>query len=121
MTDEPINGIRIGGKRPPQIAFGEEFESWDDARKIRYLKALASSMNEAARDMQEQRNEIAIQCDQLKALAANADKALHIQKTVTINQLRAGNEQVQALSKQIQELQVRIKAQDAVIEAAGKG
>jgi len=99
-----------------QIAFGADFESWDDARKIRYLKRLASSMNEAAAKMQDERNAMAAEADRLRALCANAEKALHIQKTVTANQLAAGNLQVQTLSKQIQELQTRVKAQDAILE-----
>ena len=50
----------------------------------------------------------------------NAEKSVHIQKQITINQLTNGNVQTQELSKQIQELQTRVKAQDAVIEKQNK-
>ena len=114
MSEEQPNGK--SRYRIPQIKFGDEFEQWDDSRKIRYLKELASSMNEAARLMQNERNSLAAELAEAKALVVNAEKALHIQKAVTMSQLGSGNEQVQILSKQIMDLQTRVKAQDVTIK-----
>lgn len=104
----------------PKLKFDPEFEERSDKDKIAYLKELASSMNHAADIMQKERNQLAIDLKKQLSLVENAEKALAIQKTITQNQLISGNQQIQELSNQIQQLQARTKAQDSVIETLNK-
>lgn len=100
----------------PQITFGEDFEERTDQEKITYLKALASSMNHAADLMQKERNELAKELVKQKGLVVNAENSLSIQKQVVINQLLAGNQEVQKLSQQILGLQKQLKDANQTIE-----
>ena len=100
----------------PQIIYGEDFEERTDSEKISYLKGLASTMNHAADLMQKERNVLAAGIERHKLLTENAEKSLTIQKAVMTNQLISGNEQIQQLSLQIQDLQKQLKQAHQTIE-----
>lgn len=98
---EPIEGKK---NHIPEIQWGEVFKGWKPARQIRYLKALASSMNESAELMQKERNEC------LKVIEKNEIqiKALHKknadQMDLITDQMAKFNEGKQGLLMRIQEL-----------------
>jgi putative cell wall-binding protein len=106
--------------RVPMIRFGTEFEAWEDKRKIEYLKKLASSMNEAARVMQDERNELALTVSSLQQQLLNLEKNLTQVKNIMIKNITDSNESKEQNLGQIMQLQSRVKAQDAVIEQLNK-
>ena len=98
------------------IKFGEEYKEWPDDRKIRYLEKLASAMNEAAAEMEKER-------DEAFAFAKNAERQIKAaselrdaQIEITTKQLLESNSANQRNLQLIQRLQDRIRAQDLVIE-----
>jgi len=82
MNDEPdlvTNGFtRLPPLKEtvPQIAWGKNFMEWPPARQLTYAKDLASSMNHAAKLMQDERNaanQVAMRCTaQVKQLQHEA-------------------------------------------------
>lgn len=102
------------------IKFGEEFEQWDKPKQIRYLKRLASSMNQAADILQTERNALLVQIDGLKSQLEYAQINVTQNKTIMLNALNQYNAERQELITQIQELQTRIKAQDVAIDILNK-
>lgn len=98
------------------IQFGDEFEEWTNPKKIVYLKRLASTMNQAADILQQERNKLLVEVESLKKQLENAESNVTQHKTIMINAVTQYNDERQNLSREIQELQVRVKAQDKVIE-----
>ena len=61
ITDDIVEGFErldnnILDRRPPKITWLEGFEKKEDKVKIQYLKKLASTMNNAARLIQDERD-----------------------------------------------------------------
>lgn len=124
---EEVNNIELGDlpelkkldvtiPKLKMIRFGEEFDQWTKPKQIEYLKRLASSMNQAADILQNERNELLTQVASLKSQIENADTNVAQNKTIMINAVTQYNQERQELVQQIQELQTRVRAQDKVIE-----
>jgi hypothetical protein len=100
----------------PKIKFTDDFEKKSDTEKIKYLKDLASTMNNAADIMQKERNVLAEEVKKNAQLLENAEKALMIQKSIVSNHLISGNLQIQELSNQIADLQMQLKDAHQIIK-----
>jgi hypothetical protein len=98
------------------INYGEDFEKWGDARKISYLKKLASSMNNAADLMQQERNAIAVQMDTVNEQMSNVESNLAIQKNIVLKVITESNEANQNHITRIQELENMVRKQADTIE-----
>lgn len=100
----------------PQIDFGQDFEDFDDKRKIIYLKKLCSAMNHATDLIQQERNELLQQNEVLTRQAENAENRAQIHKDSLMKGLTESNAEKQELYKTIAQLHDRVRAQDAVIK-----
>jgi len=103
------------GKVRPLI-FDPEFDKRPLPAQIDYLKKLAASQNHALDLMQQERNVLAVENKILKEQVGNAEQAFHIQKDIVNNLITQNNAEKQMINDRINELETRIKAQDAVIE-----
>jgi predicted nucleic acid-binding Zn-ribbon protein len=98
------------------IKFGDEFEAWDTERKIRYLKKLASSMNQAADSMQQERNALLEKLSVAKTQLENAEKNLAIQKAIVFKSITDTNSDREEYIQTIQLLERKIRDRDATID-----
>ena len=106
----------------PEIDFGKDFEdSFDDARKIRYLKKLASAMNHAADLIQKERDKLLADIVIAFKSVDNADKAVSIQKDIVVKAITSHNAEKQNLIKRIQELEMESKVKDQLIKRMENG
>lgn len=112
-----VETVEIKQPKLKMIKFGDEFEQWDVAKKIDYLKKLASSMNQAADMMQTERNIIAEEYKVAKAQLENSESNLHIQKAIVMKAITDNNAAKEEYIRRIQELEYRVKTQDGVIES----
>tara|TARA_R110000751_G_scaffold12717_6_gene43694 strand:- start:3531 stop:3962 length:432 start_codon:yes stop_codon:yes gene_type:complete len=99
-----------------RLQFGEKFKKWNAAEQIEYLIKLASSMNHAADMIQRERDNLMQKHEQLFRTLESCEKNLDTQKQININIITSANAKEQKYIKDIQLLQSRVKAQDAVIE-----
>lgn len=93
-----------------QIAWGDDFKAWPVEKQVEYAKKLASAMNEAAREMQKDRDrhyEARVlaekQCDA-------AAKATQIAKTTMIQSVLDSNDKTRELENEVLKLLTRLKA-----------
>ena len=100
-----------------KIEWSKAFAKRPVADQITYLKKLASSQNSALDAMQKERNVALEKLATAQMQLANANSALVIQKQIVVDALTKSNEDGQQTTKRIHELESRVKAQDAVIEA----
>ena len=45
-------------ERPPKVKWGDDFQAWDNDKKIQYLTKFAEAMNHAAATIQKERDEL---------------------------------------------------------------
>lgn len=105
-----------GSGNVPMIKFGDDFEKWNDERKINYLKRLASSMNHAADLMQKERNLALASLKEMKTVLEAIQENLEIQKKIVVNNLTADNAEKQELFLRIQDLERIGREKDKVID-----
>jgi septation ring formation regulator EzrA len=103
----------------PQIRWGEDFEAFDDKRKIIYLKKVASALNHATDLIQKERNELIDKCKQMAEQLENADKNVGIRKDIYVNAITSFNAEKQTLAQTIQKLERDIKNRDEILKAYG--
>lgn len=108
-------------KEIPQIDFGEDFKNFDDARKIRYLKLFSSAMNDVADKIQIERDQLLNELHKLKIVLENADKAVSIQKNIVLQAITAHNQEKQELINRLQELEIKVREQETLIEVLENG
>lgn len=102
------------------IKWGHDYLKWDDKRKIEYLEALASAMNDAARIAYEERDAAWEKVDQLKAvndaleIGNNQSKELY---KMAFEQNNMINQQRIAAEKRVLELEKALKEVNDVIKA----
>lgn len=102
--------------KAPAINWGEDFENFDDMKKIIYLKKLCSALNQAAEQIHIERNEVLEKCQELVVLAENANKAVDIQKAIVRNAIDSYNKEKQELISRLQELEAEVKLQKSIID-----
>ena len=106
-----INPIDWGGEGSEEYGW----ESWEVERKLAYAMELASAMNQAADVLQKERNQLLTEIKIAKQAAENAESSMRTIKSIMTNQMLSGNETIQTLSLQIQELQAELAKRDATI------
>lgn len=116
-----VEKLKMPDTPAPQIDFGQDFEDFDDARKIRYLKKLSSAMNHAADVIQQERNQLLKDMAVALKSVENADQAVAIQKDIVVRAITAHNSEKQDLIKRIQELETEAKVQDKLIKRMENG
>ncbi len=114
VCDREGNPLEIN--KGHRLQFGEKFYEWDTDQQIEYLIKLASSMNHAADMIQRERDALLQKHEQLFRTLENCEKNLDTQKQININMITSANAKEQKYIKDIQLLQSRVRAQDAVIE-----
>lgn len=105
--------------RAPGIAIGDGFKDQPLKEQARYMHRLASSMNHAAKLLQDERNELLDEVKLAREQVSNAEKNLDIQKTVNINVLNQMNMKTQEDAIRTGHLQGRIKILETIVKAAG--
>lgn len=92
-----------------QIAWGDEFNNWTMERQLSYAKKLASAMNEAADEMQQDRD----RCFDAMVLAQKqrdeAQAAAEISKQTMTQVVLDSNDKTRTLESQIIALNERLK------------
>lgn len=114
VCDREGNPLEIN--KGHRLQFGEKFYEWDTGQQIEYLIKLASSMNHAADMIQRERDNLMQKHEQLFRTLESCEKNLDTQKQININMITSANAKEQKYIKDIQILQSRVRAQDAVIE-----
>jgi hypothetical protein len=110
-----ITKVRVPGGNVRQINFGKDFEDWDDQKKIRYLKSLASSMNQAAEFMQDERNKVLRNRDMILKQLQSCENSLMIQKNIVAKSIKDFNQEREKFIKHVQELTATVKAREDAI------
>lgn len=102
------------------INFGPDFEAQPADKKIRYLKKLASSMNQAADMLQTERNDLLVLVDALKKQIEYAEQNALQHKNTMNNALTAFNLENQELMKEVQKAQKTVKEKERAIDILNK-
>jgi hypothetical protein len=100
----------------PQINWGEDFNNFDDIKKIIYLKKLCSALNHSADLIQKERNQLLVDIKVTKNVAENAEEAVAIQKAIVLKAITDHNMEKQEFANQLQTLERNIKEKDKIIE-----
>lgn len=103
------------------IKWGKDYFAWDMSRKVEYLEALASAMNEAARVAYEERDKAWERVDQLVAVEAANKQGLEQAKTLYKQAFDRSNEvnQQRILAEQkVNELEKTLKALSEEVDKA---
>lgn len=98
----PIDAIEL----PPKIKWGEEFQEWDDDKKIAYLTKFSEAMNHAADTIQKER-------DELGALVEKKEAQLEAMKAG----LEANNHMLQGEITQMNDYKQQVNANTAKLNA----
>lgn len=112
FVDGKVKPIRWGGDSETS-----EWASWSVDEKLEYAKELASAMNHAAEILQRERDDLATQIQFLRTSLESADDRVTIYKDTLTESITKHNAERQSDAAIIEEMRVRIKAQDATIEA----
>lgn len=101
---------------PKMITLTPKFYDQSEAEQVKHLHKLASSLNEALDMMQNERNALQAKVAVVEAQLKSCEQNLEIQKTIVTNSITQDNAKNQAQIETIQELRIRVRAQDEVIE-----
>ncbi len=92
-----------------QIAWGEDFLAWPIERQLEYAKKLASAMNQAADEMQNDRNRVLKELNTAIIKRTEAEQAAQIAKDTLQNIVTRTNATIQDLQREVQLLQAELK------------
>jgi hypothetical protein len=81
--------------RAPKISLTEDFKGQTPEAQVKYLHSLASTMNHAAKLLQEERNELLLKVQQKEHDVENAQKAFDLQKNINTTLITQLNESTQ--------------------------
>ena len=105
LQDLNLKFIEKRTGRVRSISWDEKWEKGTDPLKqLEYVKALASSQNEALELLQDDRNEKVAEISKLEQLIVNAEQALHIQKAINTRAITDMNARIHSLVAENQEL-----------------
>jgi hypothetical protein len=107
-----IHQIKWDWKDPDKEAY-----SWDIERKFNIACDLASSMNQAADLLQQERAELFEKLDMAQLKLEAAENLSAIDKATLVDCITKNNTESQEAGITIQKLQARVKQQDALLEA----
>lgn len=108
-------------KNPPALKFDPEFAKRPLLGQIDYLKKLCASQNQALDLMQKERNEWRDKAIVLEAQLLNAQQAFDTQKMIVAELITKTNADDQQTAQRIFDLEDRVRALDAEIEALNNG
>jgi hypothetical protein len=103
----------------PQIDWGKDFDAFDDAGKIRYLKKLCSALNHSADMVQKERDQWLQKCHDLSEQLKNSDSNVTIRKEIYTKAITDFNEEKQKLIKRLQELEREVRIRDEILKSYG--
>ena len=92
-----------------QIKWGNEFLEWPIEKRCDYAMKLASAMNEAANEMQKDRNRCLKVMKSAESQKEEAEQATIISKQTMIQVVLDSNEKTQKLELEIMKLNERLK------------
>ena len=135
MTDETTEGVNEEAKgkdfvmeglhrldpdivvdKAPKIAWGHRYKMWSDARKLKYLENLASSMNHAAFLIQNERDELNVLCEKKEAMLMTMASNLDGNNGMIQHQMTLLNEERQLWNKAASDMKKRIRELESEIE-----
>lgn len=93
-----------------QIVWGDKFSEWSVAKQLDYAKKLASAMNEAADEMQKDRDRCFDAMRLAQAQRKEAEQASAISKQTMVHAVMDSNEKTRSLENEIIVLRDRLKA-----------
>ena len=93
-----------------QIKWGDKFQAWPVERQLNYAKSLASAMNEAADEMQKDRNRCFDAMKLAEAQMEEAQQASVISKQTMVHAVIDSNKKTRELENEIIILRNRLKA-----------
>jgi len=114
---ERIDGTKI--ERGPGIKWGDEFEAWPVKKQLRYAKRLAASMNNAARELQRERDALVDICKQQDAQIDQIQKSYLAQGDQMHSELTGQDAEKQELYAQIVSLTRDLKKAKRRIKELG--
>ena len=95
--------------KPPKIAWGDRYKMWPDAKKIKYLEELASSMNHAAFLIQNERDELNVLCERKEKMLNTLSQNLDGNNGMIQQQMTLLNEERQLWNKAAAEMKAKIR------------
>lgn len=93
-----------------QIQWGDEFNAWPVDKQIGYAKQLASAMNEAADEMQKDRDRCFLAMEVALTQRDEAQQSAAISKQTMVQAVLDSNEKARTLENEIMLLNQRLKA-----------
>jgi len=93
-----------------QVQWGDTFKSWSITKQLDYAKQLASAMNEAADEMQQDRDRCFDAMKLAQSQKEEAEQATAISKRTMVQVVIESNDKVRKLENEIMALNTRLKA-----------
>ena len=100
---------------PPRVHWGEDFQSWDDAKKISYLTKFAEGMNDAVDRIQRERDELGRLVELKEKQLMQAKPMIEQNNMLLQHEITRMNEYRQETNSTISRLNARIRE----LESAG--
>ena len=96
-------------KRPPKISWGMLYQEKSEEEKVKYLEKLASSMNHAARLIQDERDQLMELCALKEGQLTQMAEAVQINNEMLQQEVIRMNEQRQFYNAEVMRLNAEIK------------
>jgi septal ring factor EnvC (AmiA/AmiB activator) len=96
-------------QHPPMIQFGDLYGKMSLRERVRYCERLASTMNDAAAKMQDERNELLEICQKQEAQLKAGGIAMTANQSMIQSQILQHNEENQENQAEIARLNARIR------------
>jgi len=97
-------------KRPPKIRWGTGYLKMNDQEKIRYLQNLASTMNQAAFLIQNERNALGELCEKKELQLESLTETARLAQSTMTNHLSRMNEERQHFNQAVSKLKAEIRS-----------
>lgn len=94
---------------PPKIKWGEDFQKWDDSKKLSYLMKFAEAMNHAADIIQKERDELGALVERKEQQLLQMQAMLEANNTMLQAQVTEMNEYKQDCNAHAAKLNARIR------------
>lgn len=107
----------FSGGKVKQIKWGEDFKEWPEAKQLNYAKQLASAMNQAADEMQKDRDRLIEACTLAESLRDEAYQSRDIAKGTLMQNITESNAEIHSLQTALGESQTRVKELENLLEA----
>lgn len=96
-------------KAARDINWGQDFEDFEDASKIVYLKKFSASMNQAADLLQTERNNLLNDIEVMRKMLESAEMATQAQRMVMIKSITDHNLAMQKIGDEMVELKAELR------------